>query len=102
MANEEYDEEDEIEDSDSQEIASRRAKTMSKILIYSLEEAIDDFKQFGKPSETQLIGLNLIDNVIKTGKTIDPKDLRFVNDLKKNKRASARLQDLADVENLEK
>lgn len=77
---------DELEDSEAQEMAQKRAKTMSKILILSIEEAIDDFKKFGKPSDTQLMGLNLINNVINTGQAIDPKDLRFVNDLKKNKR----------------
>lgn len=77
---------DEIEDSDSQEIASKRAKTMAKILIMSIEEAIDDFKKYAKPSETQLTGLNLISKVLETGMTIDPKELRFVNDLKKNKK----------------
>lgn len=74
------------DESEAQEMASKRAKTMSKILILSLEETISDFKQFGKPTETQIIGLNLIQNVIDTGQAIEPKDLRFVNDLKKNKR----------------
>jgi hypothetical protein len=78
--------EDELEDSEAQEMAAKRAKTMSKILIASLEEAIMDFKQFGKPSDTQIAGLNLLSNVLNTGQAIDPKDLRFVNDLKKNKR----------------